>query len=329
MKRYISTSGCVITGIMILAFLLGCGSAPLENGNNNNGQADKFTVFTVQDGIADNSITDIAVDYARKGVWCSTLNGISFYSTTDSTWTTFGAEYDIPSMEVNSITIDYFTTTVWAGTTNGPASLSDSLWHAFSDMDSLVHRYVNVIACMTDGSRWFGTKVGLSRYSSNSWTSFTTASGLSGDDITSITSGPTGDIWVGTTNGISINNGAIWTRVLPSVYVLVIYKTYDGTMWCGTANGIAAFKDNSWKIYGTADGVPAPGINDFDEDSAKTLWVATDGGVAKFNGDKWEKLDLPELVASVKINDIEIDISSGIIWIGTENGIVMYQPANM
>ncbi len=328
MKRFIITAVYVISVIIVFSVFFSCGNATLENEDDENSTVTVFTVYTQEDGIADNWITDIAVDYIRKGVWCTTLNGISFYSTVDSTWTTFGAEYDIPKMKVTSITIDY-SGTVWAGTESGPTSLSDTLWTALSDMDSLIHRHITVVTSISDGSLWFGTKGGVSRYSFLGWSSYTTASGLTGDDVTSITSSSDGNIWIGTTNGISVFDGENWkqygSEVLSSTVVNVVYAGYDGTMWCGTASGISALRDNSWIRYGAVDGIPAPGINDFVEDRTYRLWVATDGGYSDFSNDKGHKLVLPSEVADVVVTALAVDITSGALWIGTQNGVVIYQ----
>ncbi len=329
MKKIVVTALCLSAVILLPLVLSGCGSSTIDDDTNGDKKVSEFTVFTAEDGLADNTVTDVVVDYLRKGVWCATLNGISFYSTVDSTWFTFGAEYDIPKMEVNSITIDFLTGDVWAGTTSGPASYGDSTWTALAEMDSLVHRYITTITTLTDGSIWFGTKGGVSRRDYiTGWTSYTAASGLAGDQVSSITVSAVGEIWVGTATGISVFDGEDWTqygtRYLPSTDVRVVYRGYDGGMWCGTSNGIAVYDGVNWSRYSTADGVPSQGINGLVEDRNKTIWAATDGGAAQFIGGKWHKLDLPAKVENERALCLAADVISGVLWIGTSNGLVRY-----
>lgn len=328
MKIFTVPAGNVITALILFSLLcFGCGSSTIEDGDTPIVSA--FTVYTDSDGLADNYITDIMIDYSRKGVWCSTWNGLSFYSDIDSTWTTFAVEYDLPSLEVTSLAIDYMTGTVWAGTASGPAFYSENLWTSFADMDSLVHRYITTVTSVSDGSLWFGTKGGVSRRDNFfDWKSYITATGLAGDYITSIAVNAIGNVWIGTTNGISVFDEKKWTAygssVLPDLYVRVIYKAYDGNMWCGTATGIAVFDGTSWKRYGTFDGLPDQSVNDFTEDRSKIMWVATDGGAAEFDGSKWIKLTLPDQVKNESVLCLAADIISGVLWIGTTNGVVRH-----
>ncbi|MFC1692843.1 two-component regulator propeller domain-containing protein [Candidatus Latescibacterota bacterium] len=322
-----------VVWLIILIFgtgiFFGCGSSTLDDENGVTSPESEFTIFTNETGLADNWITDIVVDSIHRGVWCATLNGISFYSCDDSTWTTYGAESDIPDMKVKSLALDYFTGSVLAGTESGSAVFNDSLWTAFADMDSLVHRNITTVVIMNDGSLWFGTRGGVSILSYNGWSSYTAYSGLSGDDVTSIAASATGDIWVGTTNGISVFDGKGWTSYglpeLPSTYVRSLYKDNSGRMWCGTNTIAVSFDGERWVKYGQADGLAAQGINDFVQDKFGKIWAVTDGGVFYFPGDKWHELDIPEKVDGEIMTTIAEDVSSGVLWIGTSNGLVKYK----
>lgn len=95
-------------------------------------------------------------------------------------------------------------------------------------------------------------------------------------------------------------------------------------MWCATSNGITAYDGASWVRYGTFDGLPSPGGNDFAEDRNNTLWIATDSGVAQFSNGKWIELDLPEEVADIAVYTLAADIVNGAVWMGTEFGLVRY-----
>lgn len=301
----------------------------IDDDTGGNTKVSTFTVYTTADGLSDNTVVDIAVDHLRKGVWCATLNGVSFYSSIDSTIVAFGAESDIPKMETESITVDYMTGNVWVGTVSG-AAWYDVSWHALVDMDSLAHRYITTITAASDGSLWFGTKGGLSRYDAfGSWKTYRSTTGLPGDLVTAVAIDAVNAVWVATTNGVGVMNGRTWktfgASVLPNPYATSLLHSFDGSVWIGTVAGIAVYTDGSWDRYGTVDGLPSPGINDIAEDYQKTVWAATDGGVARFSGGKWTELKLPDKVKSERVFSVAADIRNGVLWIGTGGGLVRYR----
>lgn len=313
-----------------LAYIIsGCDDAILDDGGDESPAV--FTVFTSENGLADNTVTDIAIDHLRGGVWCATLNGVSFYSLNDSVFTTFGADYDIPNMETTSLAFDYLTGNILLGTVSGNAYL-DNTWHSGPGIESLVHRYVTAVAAKGDGAIWYGTRGGSSRYEAlGGWTSFTAASGLPSDTVTSIAFGPSGDTWMATANGIGVFDGTSWrvfgTDVLSHPYVNAVYRAHDGSMWCGTASGINLFDGAKWHTYGTFDGLPSPGVNDFVMDAERTMWAATDSGAARLTSGKWARLKLPDTVDSERVLALAFDVINGDLWIGTTRGLVRYSPA--
>jgi len=330
MKTFGIPLGSAAAVIALLA-VIGCGESIVDDGTDGGTSTSEFTVLRVEDGLADPTVTAILVDHLRGGIWCATLNGVSFYSKADSSLYSFGAEYDIPKMETTSLALDYLTGRVWLGTASGPAFFSDSTWTALADMDSLIHRYIASVAVTANGSVWFGTKGGASVWEYlTGWTSYTTVSGLAGDNVTSIAFDAANKVWVASSDGIGVFDGDVWKKygatVLPSASVNVVYRAFDGTMWCGTAAGITVYDGSKWSRYGTYDGLPSPGVNDIVEDWNRKLWTATDSGVAGLDGGKWKKLDLPDSVENERFLCVAADVIDGILWIGTTNGLVKYDP---
>ena len=131
-----------------------------------------FTIFRIEDGLSDNSVTGLKIDYIRNGVWFTTRNGLSFYSITDSTFKTYGAEYAIPDMEMTSLAFDN-SGKLWVGTVSGLASIGigDSIWTTLSTPEKLVHRYITALAS-TGFSLWIGTKGGVSVLGPDGWKSY-------------------------------------------------------------------------------------------------------------------------------------------------------------
>ena len=135
---------------LVVVGLAGCNDSGLDG---NGGGISQFEFFNVDNGLADDWVTDIAVDYLRNGVWLTTKNGLSFFSNADSTFTTFGAETEIPDMEMTSVMID-FTGTVWVGTVTGAASLSlsDPVFRRFLEVGNLPNVWITDILRANDNS---------------------------------------------------------------------------------------------------------------------------------------------------------------------------------
>jgi hypothetical protein len=316
--------------ISALAGMEGCGTGPVDGNDGNGTQTDGFTLYFDTDGLANNFVNDIAVDFYRSGIWVATQKGISFYSFRDSVWTSYGSGSGLPNLRIQSVALNF--ETVWAGTASGPASLTDSTWIELSEPSVLPSTYINCIASMPspDFSIWFGTRGGIARRSfSGQWASFTSANGLAYDDISSIARDVNGDIWAGTRFGLSVYNGAQWATVsanLPGAEVNNLFADSFGSMWVGTTLGAMEFRGNERIIYGTPDGLPSPVIHDFTEDLNRVLWAGTDRGVAWFNGARWEELTLPAAVSGLPVNAVVFDALTRSIWIGTTAGLVRYQP---
>jgi len=325
----VKTAGFLSIGFLIFLFFAGCEESTLEDGTNADSKS-TLKIFRTEDGLADNTVMDIAVDYLFNGIWFATRNGISFYSKSDSTFFTYGVEYvGIPNMKVTSIHVD-FSGTVWAGTEKGVGylPLNDSLWIDLPQLDG--HYVTDIITNPSDFSVWFATRNGLIVKSSQDvWTTYSQFGPSTSSDVTSLEIDSAGKIWIGTTNGICVFDAVTdsWTSYglpeLPSTYVNTIYKAISGTLWCGTASIAVAYDGSSWVKYGPADGLTSSGINDFTEDNFEILWAATDGGVFFLLGNKWNSFSLPDGIAGEAVKVIEVDKITGDLWIGTTNGAVV------
>lgn len=331
MRRKIQCMVCVCM-VTALSGITGCGTTPVDNGGTDHGeQQPVFNLYYDSDGLANNVINDLAVDFFRSGLWVATQKGISFFSFKDSTWTTYGTASGLPNLKVTSITINLGT--VWAGTISGPASFDGTAWNELPDPGVLPSTFVTVIASMPepDYSLWFGTRGGVARKSpSGDWTSFTITEGLSDNNITSIARNSSGTIWVGTLYGLNSYDGVRWsssTSSLPSTTVQALYSDSFGSLWVGTSSGAAELKGSQQVRFGTADGLPSPIVNDFVEDYNQVFWAGTGSGLAWYNGKSWTELVLPSQVGGLQVTSLASDPITKSLWIGTTSGLVRYRTA--
>ncbi len=318
--------------LALAAAAAGCGTTPVEDVTDTTPK-DVYNLYYDADGLANNSVNDLAADYFHSGLWVATQKGISFFAFKDSTWTTYGTESGLPNLKITSAAVNLGT--VWAGTMSGPAYLEGSTWHELADTGVLPNTYITVLAGMPDPdySLWFGTRGGAVRRSTTGeWKSWTVTSGLVSNDVTAIARDRDGSIWVGTQYGLGVYDGTKWTSyttILPSTSVKAVYTDSYGSVWVGTSNGAMEFNGQIRTKFGTYDGLPSPVVNDFVEDYNRVLWVATDAGVAMFNGTKWTKLALPAQVEGAPAVSLASDAVTKSLWIGTTNGLVRYRPAQL
>jgi len=321
-------------GTMLVLFIAMAGCQSVTSNGTDTTPVSVFTVFTTDDGLSDNYITDMVYDHTRNGLWCATFNSVSFYSTADSSWTVFSASSGIPHLETTSIAMDLLTGSVLLGTVSGPAVYSGSEWSILSDADSLLHRQVTAVATANDGYIWYGTKAGVSRRGpGGNWKHFTVANLLPASHVTAVYPVFPDEVWVGTISGLwhggSDDPDVFTGSDLPSPYVSALYHgtgEFEG-VWVGTANGVTVYDGQNWQRYGTYDGLPSPAANDFAQDSNGVLWVATNGGAAYYSGGAFKAFDLPAAVRNERILCLAADIITGDIWFGTSNGLVRYETA--
>lgn len=324
MRRKIACKTAILLSVLLL--IAGCDETNLQSGDTD-GETESFRVFTTADGLADNAINDMALDYARQGVWFATGNGVSFYSSADSTFYTWGSDSGLPELKTNTIAYDPLGY-IWSGSEAGIA-LFDSVWTYQADMGGHSSQYITDIAINNaDLSVWFGTQNGIAVKELAGWTSYIGELALSAY-VTSLEI-VSGKVWIGTRNGIVVFDSAAntWTAYddtyLPSAIVNTVLSDGMGTIWAGTASVAAAFNGSAWTAYGEADGLDSYGINDFALDSYGTIWAATDGGVYTFTGSRWGKLSLPSEVEGSRVISVLYDSINDAFWFGTRDGVVRY-----
>jgi energy-coupling factor transport system substrate-specific component len=98
-------------------------------------------------------------------------------------------------------------------------------------------------------------------------------------------------LWIAGYQGLMRYNGSeskIFTPEdgFPSFKVNVLFEDSSGRLWIGTNDsGIVYFKNNSFTVYGLAEGLPSASVRDIAECSAGFIYIATAGGIALITPD--------------------------------------------
>jgi ligand-binding sensor domain-containing protein len=211
--------------------------------------------------------------------------------------------------------------------------------------DGLASNSVHAIAVTGDGAQWFSTSSGLSRYDGKHWTTYTQKDGLADDSVTALAAGPRGVLWVGTDKGLSHWDGKSWTNYtkldgLPGTKVTALAVAPNGTVWCGTEeDGLGSFDGKTWTTYSQKDGLGDDHIASIAVAPNGDVWVGHSWswfagvvlsggelGVSRWNGKRWTTYAKKDGLADNAVGTIAVG-ADGVVWIGTDEGLVRFVPA--
>jgi ligand-binding sensor domain-containing protein len=215
----------------------------------------------------------------------------------------------------------------------------------FDQEDGLASNRVRKIAVTSDGVLWFGTDKGLSRYDGKQWTTYTQKDGLADDSVRAVAAGPGSVLWAGTDKGLSRWDGKSWTTYtkldgLPGTEVVALAVAPDGTVWCGTAeDGLSRFDGKTWTTYSQKDGLGDNHIASIAIAPNGDIWVGHswswfagivlsggESGVSRWDGKRWMTYAKKDGLTDNAVGTIAVG-ADGVVWIGTDEGLVRFVPA--
>ena len=155
--------------------------------------------------------------------------------------------------------------------------------------------------------------------------------GLPQYSVFAITQTSDGYLWFGTQEGLARFNGIrfdVFDRdryeSIKSNYITCLVEDREKTLWIGTeGGGIVSFKNNTFSLYTTDNGLLSNNIKVLFIGSDNSIWIGTESGLSRLKNNKIENIVFPKnRVSSSNISAIFED-KNGEIWIGIEgSGIV-------
>ncbi|HTO94003.1 MAG TPA: two-component regulator propeller domain-containing protein, partial [Bacteroidota bacterium] len=240
---------------------------------------------------------------------------------------------------------------LWIGT------LGDGL---FLLKDARFQRYplgghTTVWALYTDrkGTVWAGTNSGLIRIRGRRARIFThNRDGLSHDDVRAICEGSDGILWVGTSYGLdrlAQDSISVLTRrnsSLSNDVVTALFADQRGDIWAGTLGGLNRIRSDTITSYTTADGLPDDQVGMILGDDVGFLWIVGEKGLYRigirelddYTGGLAHALHpvlfgkgdgLRNLGFSGTIQPSGWKSRDGSVWLATNGGLAMAQPARL
>lgn len=219
---------------------------------------DVRTFYTVENGLPDNGVREIAVNKTgdvvvrvsdgqfayRYGTWIPTSENELFRSTRALPETLQGSDA-LNSKDVRSIA-SRNDGTVALGMRDGLYLLNDIGPRQLFPSESNRRWAPTDVQVDFDsaGNLWFASQQGVGTFRGGKWSLYTGVDGLPYDDLTAVACGPNGVVWFGTKIGAVRFDGERWSyrqgkRWLPHDEVRGIAVDEDGNAWIATAGGVA------------------------------------------------------------------------------------------
>jgi ligand-binding sensor domain-containing protein/two-component sensor histidine kinase len=165
-----------------------------------------------------------------------------------------------------------------------------------------------------------------------------------GHIIRSVSIDKNGKIWCGTDNGVRLLHGGKLTNVFRNIEAdstslshnktTSCYIDRNSNIWIGTKSGLNLYnpRKNYFKRFISENDLPDPGIRSLIQDNGGNLWIATNHGLAKYdvNEKRFYNYGMEDgLISDQFITNAVHRDSLGVLYFGTNNGLVSFKPENI
>lgn len=311
----------------------------------------KFINYTVQDGLASQSISSVA-KYDSNTFLIGTNAGV-INTIRDGKVGKLDLKTNLPDRRIRSILKDS-NGNLWVGTSMGLLLKKLSGEEKWYTMDNgLPDIKVRLVYEDAKGTIWIGTRSGgLAKVTGeDQFVIINKSTHLNSDFIMSIKEDNQGNLLIGTNeNGLNVLqlDGSIKYITkedgLPSNLIFNTYTDADDVTWIMTNAGLCRMKGQDFFSITAAHGLATDAPFDFIEDEYGDVWLPTSKGVVKASKkqlndyaegridkinfrlyDKQDGLDVAECTGAAK----SLLTSEGEIWIPALNGIFVIKPGTI
>jgi ligand-binding sensor domain-containing protein/signal transduction histidine kinase len=313
----------VLTNLMLLAIFFSC-AQEINTLFPENRKKDLLSKkWTVDDGLASNSIGKIGK--TKKGfLFICTYNGISLFD--GKNFRNFTSA-NVPALKTNSITkfcIDK-DSIFWIATYRGVIAYDGFDFYTPDALKSLESINIQSIAIDKKGTLWIGTVAnGLFSYANGALKKVDEIKSIEKTTVSLLFSDRLGNTWIGTESGILYRyDGKKYVEIFHDRVensILSAFQDKKGRYYFGTRNGLYKYSNNTLEIVSNNISF----INDIKAYNSQNLWLSTNRGVFLYNPDieKISPFHLNEQTTNQIIQNTFFD-TEGNIWIGTyRKGII-------
>jgi signal transduction histidine kinase/CheY-like chemotaxis protein/ligand-binding sensor domain-containing protein len=285
-------------------------------------QGGKFTDYTVQRGLSNNTVTAVVQD-SHGNIWAGTIDGLN--ELVGGKIINLNKENGLSDNMVQAIAEDADGKLVVAMRTGLDVVINGKPMGAYSRLVTS-KTVVKALFRDRDGVLWLGTENrGLESLTRGRLTRYGPAQGLPNAPIHTIYQDKEATIWVGTEGGgicrlvsgkfdcYSSKNG------LSGAYVESIVQDHEGSLWVGTeTGGLNHLKEGPLTNYGSEMGLQGS-PRAIVEDPDGSLWIGTSTGLFRMKDSKVT----PYLTDKGPANNYVYAMFQdhlGNVWVGTDEG---------
>jgi signal transduction histidine kinase/ligand-binding sensor domain-containing protein len=308
--------------------------------------------------ISSDDITSLYED-SNGILWIGTSSGLNNYNPETGVFNTFYHD----AISQDSISDNYIITIyedsnqkIWVGTTNGLNSYDSETggfitYQNHSDSSaSISDNYITAICEDNNGYLWVGTRFGLNKLDiatgifSTYKVDINNSDSINSNHILSLYKDSEGNLWVGTINGVNALN---FRKQVFKYYGGVFYNETvsgisddgEGNLWLEIRNGVVKFDTETHSVEAVYPDIFQNQYamnymyNVFCTGADGSMWIGTENsGLERFDpatGELTIYTNVPGDNTSLPCNNISLLYadSKGIIWIGTNEGLCVYNPA--
>jgi ligand-binding sensor domain-containing protein/serine phosphatase RsbU (regulator of sigma subunit) len=258
----------------------------------------RLNYFTAKNGLSDVGANAIA-KFNKDQIWIGTNAGIDILK--GSVLTRFSGNRSLANKKISSLLADS-RKNIWVGTNDGYVKVSGDKMFFMNQEDGFINNEIQTIIEDKVGRIWMGTMGGLVRLNGVTYSDFNSEEGLSNLAVNALAEDPSGNIWIGT------KGGGIFKFDCSKDTMPISLIASNDILSSGTINTLYFICD-TLLISGNDKGFDLLILDKNLAVKNAIHYGPDDGFVGEGNNP----------------NSISAD-SDGMIWIGTKNGLVRYNP---
>ncbi len=242
----------------------------------------KFHSYTVQDGLANEAISQLYVD--RSGsLWV--VVGVQLSHLEGGRFVTQGPGPSLPLTAMRNVREDR-DGALWVAGLNALGMWAGGRFTPRVDAAMLDGLFVTPMIVDRRGNLWFGGNRGLMmRTPDGKIRKYSERDGLPDIFVRALLEDRDGNIWAGTNGGIARLTGEKFITIdegeADSDMVRCLFEDREGNLWIGSNSGLIRYRDTVFTVYGKSEGLPSDEPNTVFQDSSGRIWAGFhDAGLA-------------------------------------------------
>ncbi len=304
-----------------------------------------FVNISEQQGLAHNDVMSFLKD-KKNNLWIATWGGgvsrmdYNAFKDRDTTiFRNFMQQKDgLPANTITSMCEDK-RGNIWLATMAAGVSRYDGKKFTNYDISSGLDGLRNqAMLADKNGNVWIGNEAGVDKFDGENFIHYGRQQGFSVQGVSCIYEDDNGYLWFGSQDKIVKYDGKNFTSILRSEgfpHLKNITKDKRGYLWFSTDAGACIYTGKGFRVISENDGLVSNTVSFVRPDLDGNLWIGTNKGIDKLDLNRFinqKEISLTHYGKYEGFNNLQCNPNSffadndGKLWIGTNNGVMIYNP---